>query len=366
MRAERQGETLNGDAVGDARPNVQHESTFSLSSLAPVRGTLIRSKPNGIIELALEEPLGCGTMRGRALSAHAFAAVVDFSCSLCPVIPTAQGRSGWLAGDTWFSINLCLEGRCEVDIPHTGLAVVSAGDLCISHSRHMPDVYRYPLGRYRGIELFVSTDVVNDPAFYLLKSGPRSLEEVCRAAGDAAVLTADTELNHRVERIGELVESFDPQFMALELLELLIHLERRDLTGAHPRSILTRAQADIARSIRAEIDAAPELSHDARDLARRVHLSAATLNSYFSRLYGETIASYLRRRRVGRAAEALSQGATVAEAAIAAGYANPSKFAAAFRRIMGEAPNVWRQKRAASSSPHSDGRTAVPSASSGT
>jgi len=38
---------------------------------------------------------------------------------------------------------------------------------------------------------------------------------------------------------------------------------------------------------------------------------------------------------------ALAQGCSVTEVALASGYANPSKFSAAFRRVVGCSPSAW-------------------------
>ncbi len=59
--------------------------------------------------------------------------------------------------DEWFSINYCIEGRCETDIPHVGVAVVGESDVCVSFACasngkfEPPRSFRYPLARYVGI-----------------------------------------------------------------------------------------------------------------------------------------------------------------------------------------------------------------------
>lgn len=106
--------------------------------------------------------------------------------------------------------------------------------------------------------------------------------------------------------------------------------------------MLTRTQMAIVQWVHDTIEEALDMPHDARALARKAGVSAATLNNHFSNLYGETIASYLRRRRMERGRELLRAGASVAEASMSVGYANPSKFAAAFKRVFGETPREAR------------------------
>ena len=308
-------------------------------------GVAIAHDSDGMFELVLSRPVGRGRMRGRALSRDLFIANVDFACERCPNIPAgpsvplpAFSRSRWL------TVNLCHEGRCEVDIPGEGLAVVSAGDLCMSCSRERPSEFRYPSGRYRGVELFVNTSVARTPSFSLLGDAG-AVEAIAQRAGSAAVLTGDTELNGHMERIAALVETPDTVLAAYEVLGLLLGLQRRNLACARSRFILTRAQMSMAAAVRDELEGSLDCAHDARVLAAALGVSAATLNQYFSRAYGSTVAGYLRRRRMEVAAALLAQGARVAEAAVRVGYANPSKFSSAFKREYGTAPSEWRRRR---------------------
>lgn len=78
-------------------------------------------------------------------------------------------------------------------------------------------------------------------------------------------------------------------------------------------------------------------------LARRVGINECYLKSMFRERTGDTIAGYLRRLRMQHARDLLEAGAhSVQEVALLAGYANPGKFAQAFRRVHGMAPSALR------------------------
>ena len=55
------------------------------------------------------------------------------------------------------------------------------------------------------------------------------------------------------------------------------------------------------------------------------------------------VAAYVRRERMMKAASLLERGARVADVAVSVGYANPSKFAAAFKRERGTSPSDYRR-----------------------
>lgn len=54
--------------------------------------------------------------------------------------------------------------------------------------------------------------------------------------------------------------------------------------------------------------------------------------------------AYLTQHRMQWAQQALQGGLSVTEVAMGCGYANPSKFSAAFRRVVGVSPSVWSRQ----------------------
>lgn len=80
--------------------------------------------------------------------------------------------------------------------------------------------------------------------------------------------------------------------------------------------------------------------HTIASLAGRVGMNQCYLKNAFRTLTGSTIADYLRDMRMRRARAMIEGGShTVQEAALFVGYANPSHFAAAFRKVHGLSPS---------------------------
>ena len=79
------------------------------------------------------------------------------------------------------------------------------------------------------------------------------------------------------------------------------------------------------------------------DLARAVGLNEFKLKAGFRTLFGNSVFGYLRSERMDRARWLLTKrGLSVTEVAFQVGYANPSKFASAFRRHFGCPPSALR------------------------
>ena len=79
-------------------------------------------------------------------------------------------------------------------------------------------------------------------------------------------------------------------------------------------------------------------------LSRRACLSATTFKEGFRQLYGLPVHTWLRKRRMERAAELLhTPGLSLEGVAKAVGYSSVSQFAAAFRQQYGVTPGKYRK-----------------------
>jgi len=78
------------------------------------------------------------------------------------------------------------------------------------------------------------------------------------------------------------------------------------------------------------------------EIAKAVYTDKYTLCRRFKAATGQTAVEHLNRFRCERAARALSEGATVFEAATACGFENLSFFAKTFRKYMKVLPSRWK------------------------
>jgi AraC-like DNA-binding protein len=80
-------------------------------------------------------------------------------------------------------------------------------------------------------------------------------------------------------------------------------------------------------------------------LAEKFSISPSSLNKYFHGVFGESIPSFLRGRRMNKAAEYLEKSKEqISDIALMMGYENASKFAAAFKAVKGESPLEYRRR----------------------
>lgn len=81
------------------------------------------------------------------------------------------------------------------------------------------------------------------------------------------------------------------------------------------------------------------------ELAERFQISLTGMKTCFKEIFGDSMYSYLRRYRMNVAATMLRQDSQkgIAEIAGAVGYESPSKFATAFRQVIGQTPMEYRK-----------------------
>lgn len=163
-----------------------------------------------------------------------------------------------------------------------------------------------------------------------------------RVDGVATVLLVDGELLLG-RHLGALLES-GPAEEALE--RLVAGLDRRDPTSA--AVLLDRLRAGVPRppprsaAVRAalahvdeQLGAIPRLD----DVAAAAGVAPSTLTHRFSAEVGLPFRRFLVWRRVQHAVDAVAEGASLTEAAVAAGFSDGAHLSRTFRRFFGVTPS---------------------------
>jgi AraC-like DNA-binding protein len=126
----------------------------------------------------------------------------------------------------------------------------------------------------------------------------------------------------------------------LELMALLIDELTLASEAMSPLSRRDMDQLERARRLLLErMDCPPTLP----EIARAVGVNEFKLKVGFRTLFGASVFGYLRSQRMEQARRLLlERDLSVTEVAMCVGYANPSKFAAAFRKYFGMPPSALR------------------------
>ena len=127
---------------------------------------------------------------------------------------------------------------------------------------------------------------------------------------------------------------------SVELLYLLCNPKGQEDSAPALERETVRRLAEICRYMEEHLDESLTISA----LSRRACLSTTTFKEGFRRLYGLPVHTWLRQRRMERAAELLRGSAlSVLGVAQSVGYGSASQFSAAFRRQYGMTPAMYRK-----------------------
>ena len=188
---------------------------------------------------------------------------------------------------------------------------------------------RFDQGDVRGLMIEV------DPArVEVVRPYSRLLEE--RVAFQGGLLAA---IAGRIHQEFRRMDQAAPLAIEGLLLELLAAGSRQ---GSQSKSATAQAPwlRDVLDILHAETDSHLTLSQ----LAAAVQVHPVTLARAFRRAHACSVGEYVRRLRIERAAQELS-GSTrsIAEIAMAAGFADQSHFSNVFRRQTGMSPSAFRR-----------------------
>jgi AraC-like DNA-binding protein len=135
---------------------------------------------------------------------------------------------------------------------------------------------------------------------------------------------------------------------------VLLQDKRGPVVSTARHSIPTESQQEAAgalsawraQRVTAYVDTHLSGSIRVRDLAQLVGLSNSYFCHAFKRRYGLTVHVYLTCRRIEMAQRLmLTTSESLSEIALSCGMSDQAHFTRAFRRIVGETPNRWRQSR---------------------
>ena len=263
-------------------------------------------------------------------------------------------------------IRHCFEGRMEYT-PGEDTYCLAPGDLSVSEIGACPRETRFPTGHFHGVSVLIDIDRAPGCLSCLLEDvnvEPLALAEKFCGGGRVYVSHSSPRVEHIFSELYGVPQELRKGYFKVKVLELLLFLSslspENDESAAHR---VTGAQVRLAEKIAQYLDENMEEKVTLGQLQKKFGVSAAQIRSCFLRVWGISAATYIRREKMKRAAKALTDtDRTVLDIALEYGYDNASKFAKAFRSVMGAAPAAYRSGSWQNSYAPADARTATETA----
>ncbi len=296
---------------------------------------------NEHMNLSFEDEAGTVTLSYHQLFPGIILTDVDLAIPSLGTIPVTHRELA--------SINYCRHGRCESDLQEKGWVIVQENNLCFSTSTAYS--FEYPTARYCGFEYWIDfhdVDVQTRQTLALFGIDLVAIAQALCADSPAFNLVPTGELAESCNRICDLLGSSEDRMADLRLTTCRLLRALHDIDPGARRehaTYLQRSQRDIAHELHRRIEQAQGAPLAMARVAQELGVSESSLRSYFTRVYGTTPGTFARSRMLQHAAQQLAcTTLPVSDIAAQAGYGNPSKFSAAFRRETGMTPLEYRRR----------------------
>lgn len=172
---------------------------------------------------------------------------------------------------------------------------------------------------------------------------PSALIEKFCADGACFVTRSSPGVAHIFSELYSVPEGIRKGYFKVKILELLLFLSAFPIQAAQPQHGYSLSQVQLAEQIGAYLLQNTERRLTVAELSRYFGASATLINSSFRGVYGMSPAAFLRAQKMHSAARLLRRtDRTVLDIAGQFGYDNGSKFAKAFRDVIGVSPNAYR------------------------
>ncbi|MCH3918462.1 MAG: AraC family transcriptional regulator [Spirochaetia bacterium] len=251
--------------------------------------------------------------------------------------------------DNLFCIDYCREGRLEYHVGEKTLSYVEADDLKFDRRVRHTGLFAFPLSHYHGItvsiKLPLAAEFFNEklPEFSI---DLYSLQQKFCSDSNPMVIHGLPEITHIFKELYDVPTSIRRSYFKIKVIELLLCLRALELpSNQEERPYFYKSQVEKIKAMFTLVTKHPEQHYTMKELSEQFDIPLTPMKNCFKCVYGNPISTYMRVYRMNRAAEFLRQDkdSSVAEIAGRVGYDSPSKFAAAFKKIMGKTPLEYRK-----------------------
>lgn len=266
---------------------------------------------------------------------------------ICHAVHTHRSYLGTGKRGNVIEIHHCREGRMECPIAGDYYYLMP-GDLAVDVLKRSKKEFAFPLGHYHGITISINVDIAPKCFSCFLKDVQVQPAKVARrlcGEKDCFVIRSEAYIEHLFSEMYQVPCENKKGYYKIKVLELLLVLSGID-PGQNRLSTytLSGSQVELAKAAAGYISQHMDEHITIPMLSQRFHISATHLQNAFKGVFGVPVFSYIRIQKMNAAALQLARtDKTVMEIANASGYDNASKFAAAFREVMGETPLEYRK-----------------------
>lgn len=245
-------------------------------------------------------------------------------------------------------IDHCREGRLEWEAGNGSYIYLGAGDLHITTHEESARPFSFPLNHYHGLTIGIDTKEVAKSISTIFKGfdvDVKALREKFDSESRSFIMRSDASVEHIFSELYNVSDAFRLPYQKIKVMELLLFLSRIDAPKENTEvPYFSKTQVDKIKAIKQFIGENVETHFTQEELSKRFDMPLTTMKLCFKGMYGTSIYAYSKEYRMKLAAELLlSSDENIATIAARLGYDNASKFAVAFKSIMGKSPGAYKK-----------------------
>lgn len=251
--------------------------------------------------------------------------------------------------DNILQINHCCEGRIECSFQDEYL-YLGRGDMSISCRKDAGHDSYFPTSHYHGITIRIDAEKAPDCLSCFLDDvnvRPTALiQKFCPGKMCYVARSADY-IEHIFSELYSVRDSIRKGYFKVKVLELLLFLSGMDTDFSETeKRVYTPSQVALAKRTCQFISAHLSERITIEQLASLFNVSPTQLKNCFKGVYGMSVYAYIRTQKMLAASHLLkTTDYTVLDVGNRLGYDNGSKFAKAFKAVIGMTPNEYRNQK---------------------
>ena len=176
-------------------------------------------------------------------------------------------------------------------------------------------------------------------------SPQEALQHICGGKSHI-VLRASEIARNFFEALYQVEEEQKLDYLRVKMPELFYQMKYAKTDRSYyDRNLVPRTQVEFVKSVSDYIGKNLNGKMTLKQLTSTFGVSDTYLQNAFRNVYGMPVISFIRAQKMQSAAQILIHtNHTIEEIAEEFGYENESKFAAAFKKIMGDSPGIYRKE----------------------
>ena len=248
----------------------------------------------------------------------------------------------------YVSIHYCKEGRIEQEVDREFFYLMP-GDCSIAIHDKSKKAFRLPLKHYHGISIGIDFSERQSPIIDFWEScgyvPTEILNHICGVMS-YTVFRSSESVKIFFDALYEDDKEQQLDYLRMKLPELFYRLKfSKTDSYAEVRTPVPRTQVDFVKNVALYISENINEKITVKRLTQEFGVSDTYLQNAFRSVYGMPVISFIRVQKMQCAAQVLIRtNRTIDEIAEEFSYENESKFSAAFKRIMGDSPGVFRKE----------------------